>query len=110
MKAHGGCRRLVPSRLVGYSAAPETFKVFGLLIGARVPKDVADVAEEASEDVGAVAETREGAGEAAGQPTEVGEAAVPELDVLEIAPEILDRVEVGRVAGESLELEPGGGE
>ena len=55
-----------------------------------------------------MAEALKGAGDAVSEPAEAGEAAVAELDVLEVAPEILDRVEVGRVAGEAFELEPGG--
>ncbi len=64
--------------------------------------------DEAGEDVRAVAEALEGAGDPVGEPAEAREAAVAELDVLEVAPEVLDRVEIRRVAGEPLELEPGG--
>ena len=66
------------------------------------------MADEAGEDVGAVAEALEGAGDPVREPAEAGEAAVTEFDMFEVAPEVLDRVEVGRVAGEPFELEPGG--
>jgi hypothetical protein len=55
-----------------------------LLIGARVAKDVADVAEEALQDAGAVTDASDSAEQSVPEMVEVGEAAVPQFQVLEV--------------------------
>ena len=64
-----------------------------------------DMAKEAGEDAGPVAQTSDGAEETIPEVVEVREAPIAQFDVLEIVPEILDWIELRRVAGQAFEVE-----
>ncbi len=67
---------------------------------------IAALRDTAAEHVGLVAEPFDGEAQFAAELAQVSAAPVAEFDVLEIVPDTFVRVEVGRVAGQLLQLEP----
>src|SRR3954466_12470966 len=65
--------------------------------------------DAAAENVALVAEPLDGQAQFDPQLVQIGTAEVAELDLLEIVPHPLIGIEFGRIAGELLQLEPGGG-
>lgn len=68
--------------------------------------DVTALGDAAAEHVALVAEPLDGEAQLAAQLAQIGTAEVAEFDVLEVVPDPLVRIEVRRVAGQLLQLEP----
>ncbi len=65
------------------------------------------MANETTQDRLLVADAAESAGNPISEPAEAGEADAAQFDILQVVPEAIDRIELGYVARQALQLEPG---